>query len=134
MPIYTDIMPLDRVVVIVARGHVSVDEIAESTRKLVEANVPGYAKIIDVTGSTSNLTREQVNGMAAMLRGGRDVAARGPVAFVVDPARSGFADSFAEASEGDRPVRLFRSLHEARKWLKDNLPGSPGRAGDQAKH
>jgi len=131
MPIYMDVVPLDRLVVIVARGRVSAEEIAENARKLVEANVPGYAKIIDVTGSTSNLTREQVNGMAAMLRSGRDVAARGPVAFVVDPARSGFADSFAEATEGDRPVRLFRSLHEARRWSKENLPGAARRAGDQ---
>lgn len=128
MPIYMDIVPLDRVVVIVARGHVGADEIAECTRKLVEANVPGYAKIIDVTGSASSLTREQVNDIAAMLRGGRDAAARGPVAFVVDPARNGFADSFAEATGSDRPTRLFRSLHEARRWLKENLPGSPGRA------
>jgi hypothetical protein len=119
MPIYMDIAPLDRVVVIVARGPVNAEEIAENTRKLVEANVPGYAKIIDVTGAASSLTQEQVNGMAAALRSGRDGAARGPVAFVVNPARIGFADSFAEATEGDRPIRLFRSLHEARKWLRE---------------
>ena len=120
MPIYMDIVPLDRVVVIVARGQVSADEIAENAKKLVEANVPGYAKIIDVTGAASDLTKEQVTGMAAMLRSGRDAVARGPVAFVVDPARTAFSGSFAEATQGDRPIRLFRSLHEARKWLKEN--------------
>jgi len=41
-------------------------------------------------------TREEVDDTAAMLRGGLDAAARGPVAIVVDPARSRFADSFAE--------------------------------------
>lgn len=131
MPIYTDIVPLERVVVIVSRGFVSASEIADTTRKIVDANVPGYAKIIDVTGSASNLTRDQVNAMAAKLRGGPDTGARGPVAFVVDPSRNGFADSFAEATGTDRPIRLFRSLHEARKWLKGNLPASPVRAADQ---
>jgi len=117
MPIYMDIVPLDRVVVIVARGAVSADEIAQNAKKLVEANVPGYAKIIDVTGAASDMTPERVNGMAAALRSGREAVARGPVAFVVDPARNGFADRFAAATGGDRPIRLFRSLHEARKWL-----------------
>lgn len=123
MPIYMDIVALDRVVVIVARGQVSADEIAENAKKLVEANVPGYAKIIDVTGAASNLTKDQVNGMAAALRSGRGAVVRGSVAFVIDPARQGFADNFAEATEGDRPIRLFRSLHEARKWLKENSAG-----------
>jgi hypothetical protein len=119
MPIYMNVIPLDRVVVIVARGHVSADEIAENTRALIAANVPGYAKIIDVTGSASNLTEDQVNGIAAMLRGGPE-AGRGPVAFVVDPARAGFADRFAHATQDERPIQLFRSLHDARKWLKEN--------------
>ena len=127
MPIYMDIVPLDRVVVIVARGHVSADEISQSIKKLVEANVPGYAKIIDVTGAASDMTPERVNGMAAALRSGRGAVVRGSVAFVIDPARQGFADNFAEATEGDRPIRLFRSLHEARKWLKENPAGpKPG--------
>lgn len=120
MPIYMDILPLERVVLIVARGQVSAHEIAENTRRLVAANVPTYAKIIDVTGSASDLTKDQVNGVADMLRDRSDVAARGPVAFIVDPSRSGFADVFADVTKGERPVQLFRSLHEARKWLKEN--------------
>ncbi len=129
MPIYMDILPLERVVLIVARGQVSADEIAENTRKLVAANVPTYAKIIDVRGSASDLTKDQVNGVADMLRGRSDVAARGPVAFIIDPTRSGFADVFADVTKGERPVQLFRSLHEARKWLKENSADPVHRAG-----
>lgn len=122
MPIYMDILPLDRLVVIVARGIVTADEIVENTKKLVAANVPGYAKIIDVTGSASTLNKEQVEGIAVMLRGGSDAGSRGSVAFVVDPARRGFADAFADVTRGERPIQLFRSLHEARKWLRNNSP------------
>lgn len=120
MPIYMDILPLERVVLIVARGEVSADEIGENTRKLIAANVPGYAKIIDVTGSASDLTMDQVNGIASLLRGGPAAPERGPVAFVVNPHRKGFAESFAEATQGERPIQLFRSLHDARTWLKEN--------------
>jgi hypothetical protein len=50
MPIYMDISRMNRLVVIIAKGYVTADEIAANTRALVEADVPGYAKIIDTTG------------------------------------------------------------------------------------
>jgi hypothetical protein len=117
MPIHMDVLAINRLVVIIARGKVTAEEIAENTKKLVAANVPAYAKIIDVTGSNSDLTREQVEGVAALLRGDPTDARRGAVAFVVDPRRKGFAEAFAELTYGERPIRLFRSLHVARRWL-----------------
>ena len=44
---------------------------------------------------------------------------RGPVAFIVRPDDEGFAKAFAGITEGDRPVRLFHSLHQARRWLEE---------------
>jgi hypothetical protein len=118
-----DILRLDRLVVIVARGHVTAEEIAKNTKTLIAADVPGFAKIIDVAGSASDLTREQVQRIADMLRGGPDSPSRGPVAFVVNPARQGFAEAFAEVTQGDRPIELFTSLHAARRWLKQAKDG-----------
>ncbi len=123
MPIHVDIMRLERLVVIVARGHVTADEIAETAKALIAANVPGFAKIIDVAGSASNLTREQVERIAALLRGGPDRLSRGAVAFVVNPARKGFAEAFADVTQGERPIELFASLHAARRWLKEAKTG-----------
>lgn len=119
MPIHMDISAINRLVVIVARGQVTADEIRENTEKLVAANVPGYAKIIDVSGSSSDLTREQVEKIAALLRGDPADQKRGAVAFVINPNRKGFADAFAEVTKGERPIQLFRSLHDARRWLLD---------------
>jgi hypothetical protein len=124
MPIYMDILRIERLVVIIARGHVTAEEIATNTKTLIEANVPGFAKIIDVTGSASDLTREQVHRIADMLRGSQDGPSRGPVAFVVNPARQGFAEAFAEVTQGDRPIELFTSLHVARRWLKQAKDGA----------
>ena len=78
MPIYMEILRIDRLVVIVARGHVTAEEIAENTRSLIAADVPGFAKIIDVAGSASDLTRDQVQRIADLLRGGPDSPSRGP--------------------------------------------------------
>ena len=119
MPIHMDISAINRLVVIVARGQVTADEIRENTEKLVAAKVPAYAKIIDVSGSSSDLTREQVEKIAALLRGDPADQKRGAVAFVINPNRKGFADAFAEVTKGERPIQLFRSLHDARRWLLD---------------
>ena len=89
MPIYMDISRMNRLVVIVAKGDVTADEIAANTRTLVEADVPGYAKIIDTAGSNSDLTREQVDKIATLLRGDPKDRTRGPVAFVVNPDPKG---------------------------------------------
>ncbi|WP_422011452.1 hypothetical protein [Reyranella sp.] len=128
MPIYTDVIALDRVILIVARGTVTADEIVECIEKLKAPRIRGYAKIVDVTGSSSEVTREQVERLAGALRGGADAPRRGPLAFVVDVARQGFAEFFADATGNDRPVELFKSLHEARRWLVENrieMPGQP---------
>jgi hypothetical protein len=100
MPIYMDISRMNRLVVIIAKGYVTADEIAANTRALVEADVPGYAKIIDTTGSNSDLTREQIDKIATLLRGDPKDRTRGPVAFVVNPDRKGFADAFCGGDSG----------------------------------
>ena len=38
MSIHMDIIPMNRLVVIVARGHVTAEEIAENAKKLIAAN------------------------------------------------------------------------------------------------
>lgn len=126
MPIYTDVIALDRVILVVARGPVTGDEIVECIEKLKAPQIRGYAKIVDVTGASSEVTREQVERLAGALRGGPDAPRRGPLAFVVGSAREGFAEFFADATNSDRPVELFNSLHEARRWLLGNLIEMPG--------
>ena len=118
MPIHLDISRLNRLLVIVARGKVSQDDVRDLVAKMVEANVRHFSKIIDVSSSSIDMNREDVERMAVTLRAEPGAAARGPIAFVVNPEAEGFADLFAAATQGDRPVRLFRSLHDARKWLE----------------
>lgn len=115
MPIYMDIDRLRRVVTIVAQGNISNDEIRSNTEELVKANVPSFAKIIDTYAATSSLTKEQVELIASMLR--NEQGPRGPVAYVINPSRVGFAHSHADATKSERPIKLFTSLHEARRWI-----------------
>ena len=117
MPIHLEISRLNRLLVIVARGKVTPDEVRDLVRKMVENDVRHFAKIIDVSSASAEIDHEQMERIARALRGGTGADARGPVAFVIDPHRGEVAGLFSESTEGDRPVKLFRSLHDARRWL-----------------
>jgi hypothetical protein len=127
MPLHLDISPLDRLVVIVARGQITAEEIGEVKRQIFEANVQAYAKVIDVSQGRSDLTREQIQKVADIMHGPADGTVRGPVAFVIDPLRIGFPNMFADLTKGERPIQLFRSLHEARAWLERARKAPPQR-------
>jgi hypothetical protein len=120
MPIHVDIGRLERTVVIVARGHVSPQDVHQVIRQIAEANVRPFGKIIDMTNATSGIEPGQVLPIAELLRG-RPEEKRGPVALVVDADNKRFADLFAAETKDDRPLKLFRSLHEARRWLAQNM-------------
>ena len=115
MPIYMEISRLHRCVTIVARGQIMPDEIMGAAKQLFEAQVPHFAKLVDVAGASADVDPAQIQQIAELLRGGPDVK-RGPVAFLVNPDKGEFARGFA-ATQGARPVNVFRRLQEARDWL-----------------
>lgn len=115
MPIYMEISRLHRCVTIVARGQIMPDEILGAAKQLFEAQVPQFAKLVDVAAASAEVSFEQIQRIAELLRGGPEVK-RGPVAFLISPDRGEFARAFA-ATQADRPVSVFKSLREARAWL-----------------
>lgn len=126
MPIYMEISRLYRCVTIVARGKIAPDEIMGVAQKLFDAQVPEFAKIIDLLDASADVNLEQISRIAVLLRGGSD-AKRGPVAFMVDPKRGEFARAFAATEHGERPINLFKSLREARQWLAQLDTAAQGR-------
>jgi hypothetical protein len=116
MPIYMETSRLYRTVTIVARGTVTAEEVRAVVQQLFDAHLPEYTKIVDVSAARSDLGEEQIQRIADLLRGDSDDT-RGAVAFIINPDRTGFAHSFANITRGERPIALFKSLHEAREWL-----------------
>ena len=116
MPIQLDISRIHRLVMIVVRGQVTHEEIRRKTGELVDADVVAFGKIVDVSGLSCDLAPGQVKRIAAALRKTPD--AQGPVAFVVNPDRAGLAEAFANVVKCERLIGLFRSLHEARRWVQ----------------
>ena len=118
LPIYLEISRLHRCVTMVARGDLDGEEIAGACGKLADAGVSHFAKLVDTAASTSGVTQAQMEQIVASLRGRSPEAARGPVAFLIDPERPGFAPLYAQTQDSRR-VHLFTSIHKARNWLTE---------------
>src|SRR5258706_8607755 len=68
MPIYMEISRLYRSVTIIARGAISREEIMAVAEQLVEAQVPGFTKLVDVATATADVTPGDIRRLAAVLR------------------------------------------------------------------
>lgn len=117
MPVYLDVSPLHRLATIIVRGSVSTDDVASVAVHVATADARQLDKIIDVSSASTDMAPDEIRAFATALRSrsGR----RGPVAFVVADGNTRFSTMFADATREDRPVRLFHSLHDARRWLAD---------------
>ncbi len=118
MPIQLDVFHPNRIVVVVARGSITADDVLRAVREFMEKGATHYRKIIDVSLARSDIDMAQLESLAAFARSNQ--RARGPLAFVVDGMGNPLAHVFAKLTEGERPVKVFTSLHEARRWLDEN--------------
>lgn len=127
MPIHLDISRLDRLVMIVIIGDATAADMQALARQFMDADMMHYRKIVDITAGTLVIDDVELAGIAALLRADPEAASRGPLAFVVDPARARVAEKFAELTTGERPVKVFHSLHAARRWLDECAAIQPRR-------
>jgi hypothetical protein len=120
MPIHVRISHHDRLVVAVAHGTITGEELLNAVRQAVEQGALHYRKIIDVAAANSDADMERLKQLLVLARNSPQGAQRGPVAFVVDSKRGDTVRELAALTEeGERPARVFTSLHEARKWLDE---------------
>jgi hypothetical protein len=122
MPIHIRISHHDRLVVAVAHGTLTAEELLNAVRESVEQGALHYRKIIDVAAANSDADMERLKQLLVLARTSPQAAQRGPVAFVVDERRGDTVRELAALNEeGERPVGVFTSLHEARKWLDETF-------------
>ncbi len=120
MPIYLDISHPDRMVVASVQGKVTAADIVAVAQQFATTGAWTYRKIIDVSIGEPTMEEKDLEMLAAQARNNSKDTTRGPTAFVVDPARGEFVKMFIKMTEGERPVQMFRSIHDARKWLNEN--------------
>lgn len=117
MPIRVTIDHFNRVVIGVGDGVLTIPDLVAYGLEVLQAKVVHYGKIIDVAGSEPAFTRAELLAFAQVLRETQAGSPRGPLALVVDPKRGELAKLFTGLDMEGRPGEIFRSIHDARRWL-----------------
>ena len=121
MPIRVTIDDFNRVVVGVGDGVLTIPDLVAYGLEVLHANVVHYGKIIDVAGSRPDFTRAELLAFAQVVRETRSDTPRGPLALVIDPKRGDLAKIFIGLDMGGRRAEVFRSIHDARRWLSAEM-------------
>jgi hypothetical protein len=124
MPIQWTISHPIKLVVAVCKGTITREEIEGYLDAVVVADTLAYRKIFDTTQATAALSDDDMMALGARIRAYATTDAMGPLAIVAStPESSERAHLFAALADARRPLRIFRELHLARKWLDTQAPG-----------
>lgn len=107
-----------QLVTIIADREVKRADIEDFLDMAGRANLVGWRKLCDIRAARCLLTFEDVNILGAQLRAAYSVQIPGPLALVVPetaPPEVGRFLGFLATAQ--RPMRIFKDLGKARKWL-----------------
>ena len=122
MPIEVTLNAMDRMIVAVASGTLTLEDLVELRQELVKADRLAYRKIVEINTVLTNLDEKAMSGFATFLLRDTATAPCGPLAIVTTSADAGLAHMFAHLTADKRPAQVFRSIHEARRWLDEQGP------------
>ncbi len=120
MPLQWTVSHPTRLVIAVAKGELRLKDIEDYLDDVLAAGALPYRKIFDTTGATPKLDEDDLMALGARVRAYIPLGPIGPLAIVATTERSyGQARMFTALAEADRPIRIFRELHTARRWLDE---------------
>ena len=123
MPIQVDVFHFDRLVVAIGSGDVTLPEYGKFVGDLVQQGLMHYRKIIDATRADSSAINPPVLlAFDARLRE-YSKTRRGPLAIVAQRDRNEGAFEFKVLTSTERPIEVFRSIHDARAWVMNHPVG-----------
>jgi hypothetical protein len=125
MPLQWRISRLEHVVLSVAEGTVTRADIEGYLDALEEKGALPYQKIFVAQSGTLDLSASDLSWLSERLAALNDRGPLGPFAVVAAPDRNADFMRFFTALAGvKRRLRLFRTIHDARRWL-DRQRGRP---------
>ena len=122
MPVRLTVERLDRMVMGVASADMPASEFERFVREIDDANLMHYRKIVQIADLRARLTAEELMALVTLLHLDREPKRCGALAFVVDPQRADQAGLIAAVDSRDPPVKVFGSIHDARKWVRAQPP------------
>jgi hypothetical protein len=120
MPMQWTISHPTRLVMAIAEGNLALKDIEDYLDATVAAGALPYRKIFDTTGASMQLSEDDLMALGARIRAYIPFGRIGPLAIVAATEDShGQARMFMTLAVADRPVRIFRTLEAACKWLDE---------------
>ena len=117
MPLHWTVSHPHRLVIAIAKGEVRAEEVEKYLEDMFAQGAP-YRKMFDVSQTETAFDETVLKGFAEWVRRHAVHGPLGPIAIVAASDESlRQAGVFAEAATVDRPIKIFREQHEARRWL-----------------
>jgi len=120
MPIALQINHPDRMVVGIAEGVVSRQDLDGFVEELGRVSAFRYRKLIDLMAASWGVSEEELTAFSESVRQTPRERPSGPIALVTNDANGPLARLFAELTGTKRPARVFDNIHAARRWLLEN--------------
>jgi hypothetical protein len=118
VPVQWSISHPKRLVIAVAKGKVTPEEIAEYFDGVTKEGGMPYGKLFEIADLENTLTPENMTALGDIVRHHSTTGTVGPVAIVAELDR-GYQQArlFADVAKAKRPLAIFREWHEGRRWL-----------------
>jgi len=124
MPVHWTISHSSRLVIAVAKDEVKVEDIEKYFAGVTAEGAMAYRKIFEIGAEPMAVNDEGLKSLGQRVILYAQHGQVGAVALVAGSDQSfAQAEVFANAAAAGRPLRIFRELHAARRWL-DEQDGS----------
>lgn len=119
MPITWTIDHNRRMLTAVCQGDVTLHDLEEYLDAVVVAGSMSYRKLFDGTRGDSKMIDEEMMALGARIRAYHTAGPMGPLAIVVVTEHThGLARLFGALAAADRPIKIFRDIRAAQRWLE----------------
>jgi hypothetical protein len=109
-----------RMLTAVCEGDVTLSDIEGYLDAVVVAGTMPYRKLFDGSRSGSRMSDEEMMLLGARIRAYHGDGKMGPLAIVVTTEHThGLARLFGALAAADRPIKIFREVRAARRWLDE---------------
>ena len=118
MPLHWTVSHAQRLVIAIAKGDVPPREVEKYLADVFKQGGGPYRKMFDISQTETAFDESMLRSFAATVHTYAAHGPIGPIAIVATGDESfRQAQFFAEAATVDRPIKIFREQHEARRWL-----------------
>ena len=119
MPVHWTISHPSRLVIAIAKDEVKVEDIEKYFAGVTADGAMSYRKIFEI-GAAMAISNELLRGLGQRVVLYAQHGQLGPIALVAgSDASYAQAQVFAASARASRPLRIFREMHAARRWLDE---------------